>query len=149
MQMHRLILLLSVMLLSACEQAPDDSNLYRLTDEFGVCIRLPKGATYQYRSEGIDFDFGDAVVNGKKVSVYIGMQPDYDTGPWDGKQDRSKGWMFLGKRHVDGKDKIIWGYRRQMNRGPLFVLFEGANLGPVERELTAKHLLVDCLPSNW
>lgn len=147
--MQRLIIVAAAIFLFACTRQPDDSNLYRLTDEFGVCIRLSKGAAYQYRSEGIDFDLGDATVNGQKVSVYIGMQPDYDTGPWDGKQDRSEGWKLLGKRRTDGKDKIIWGYRRQMNRGPLFVLFEGADLRPVERELTAPHLLVDCLPSNW
>jgi hypothetical protein len=146
----RLILITVAWLLSACSANIDDSNLYRLSDRFGVCARLPEGASYKWQEKRIDFDLGELTIGDKRIGVYIGQQPAFDTRPLEEKLIRDvEGFQFVGKELSGGEQKILWGNKRYTHRGPLFVMFHGPGIGSIDGALTREHLLLDCLPSNW
>lgn len=145
----RLIPIFAAWLLSACTVNQGDVNLYRLSDRFGVCIRLPNSATYQWQESRIDFDLGELKAGSKKVHVYIGQQPAFDSRSFGEKLSGESGFRYVGKESSGLGQKILWSNKRYAQRGPLFVMFEGSDLSSIEDALIQKHLLVDCLPSKW
>lgn len=142
-------LLFAVVLISGC--TPSGGGPQLASDRFGVCINLPKGATYSNYKQHVDYDVASLNIDGSIVDVMIGGQPRFSRAAIKKVVQATSGFEVLGAEKSDGREKLLFGYSRRNAPvagfyGPVneLVMFSSADLKPVRHLLTDKNVVVDC-----
>jgi hypothetical protein len=136
-------LLIAGMVVAACKEHKFESS-YRMSDDFAMCVSLPKGSAYQRQNSSFDYEIGQMELAGKQLDVYIGYQPPYEGKSWTRGNEITDGFVVVGKVSSGGVEKLLLGNKRQPSRGPVFVMFTAPNLDSVESFLVAKDFVTDC-----
>lgn len=138
-----MLLLASVGCIGACRNHGGDVPT-PMSREFGVCIFLQAGDSYQVKAPGLDFEQGLLRLAGKDIDVYIGNHPSYDGIRWNRDLSPTRGFVLVGTEHSRGKDRVLLGNKRADQKGLIYVQFMGADLEPKLPVLTRSDLVVDC-----
>lgn len=138
-----MLLLASVGCIGACRDHGGDVPT-PMSREFGVCIFLQAGNSYQVKAPGLDFEQGLLKLAGKDIDVYIGNHPSYDGIRWNGDLSPTRGFVLVGTEHSRGKDRVLLGTKRADQKGLIYVQFMGTDLEAKLPVLTRSDLVVDC-----
>ena len=137
----RLAVAAGLILTSGCRA---DAEVTALSEKFGVCANLPSGVSYRGPTHGPDFDLGTMQSSSVTIDVLIGGHPRISIGVIRKGLNARDGFQFLGRERSDGLDKILLGYQRGENQGPMFVMFSAPHLQEAAEMLTTKNFIVDC-----
>lgn len=138
-----MLLLASVGCIGACRDHGGDVPT-PMSREFGVCIVLQAGNSYQVKAPGLDFEQGLLKLAGKDIDVYIGNHPSYDGIRWNRDLSPTRGFVLVGTEHSRGKDRVLLGTKRADQKGLIYVQFMGTDLEAKLPVLTRSDLVVDC-----
>lgn len=143
MQRKEIAIVSLVLLASACSDS-DSRPRQVISEGFGLCAALPDRSAYQFLQRSFDYEVGRLTLGDTRVDVYIGYQPDFDGEVWPYGAAPTEDFVYVGKSQEGEVEKLLIGKKRVANRGPVFVMFSGNELGPVESVLAGDGFIVDC-----
>lgn len=126
-----------------------DAPLTRLDPIFGVCGRLPEGASYRHTFEGIDYSLGTLETSAGRVDVYFGFAPNFPLDQWQERHGDPGEYVLVGEAIHKGKERVLLANWRYRDRGPLVVMFSGSHLGKAKQVVLQPNFLEDCGSSKW
>lgn len=134
--------ILSIMIVAACQAEGQRSVLSR---RFNVCADIPPAMTVKERNEYYDYDIVTMDVAGDLVEVQVGGYPMFSHQALLEGLTATDRFEFIGREKSDGKDRMLYAYRRGGKRGVMFVMFMSDDLSMFER-IVAKNvnLLLEC-----
>jgi len=134
-----------------CSCVPSYEEKQLVSDRFGVCINLPRGASYSDYNQYVDYDAATLQVENSTVEVMIGGHPQFSRKAIKNVTKAVNGFMLLGEERTNGKDKLLFGMNRRNHPVAEFygpenelVMFSSTDLKSIRHFLLKDDVVIDC-----